>query len=142
MLHTQYTERVPVQTMNELPEKTHQSFADEVDINRIIKRHTDARIPLPTVGLVYQDVSELTDYRDALDNVTKVRDIFMQLPASSRAYFDNDAAIFLDWTFDNPAELVDSLVHGPPVPAAPETPPDPVDRPTDPETPPDPPGDA
>lgn len=134
--HTQFSGRVRVQT-GEDPGKsrTHQSFKKEVDINNIVKRHTDQRIPLPSAGLVYADVSELTDYREALDNVTLVRKVFDRLPSSSRAYFDNDAAIFLDWSFENEAETVDALMQGPPMPPQ-EAPPAP---PAVPETPPDPP---
>ncbi len=143
--HTQYSGRVRVQEHNDEPSRTHQSFVGGADINNIIKRHSDGRIPLPSVGLVYEDVSELTDYRDALDNVSKVQDIFMKLPATSRAFFNNDAAVFLDWSMENDAEAVDSLVHGPPakptqeVPVAPATPP--VGLPPA-ETPPAPTGDS
>lgn len=112
--HTQFSGRVRVPEVNEEPSRTHQSFKDEVDVNNIVKRHTDGRIPLPSVGMIYQDVSELTDYRDAIDNVKRVTEIFMSLPATSRAYFNHDAAAFLDWSFENDAAAVDALVHGPP----------------------------
>ncbi len=135
---TQYSERVRVSTTNLLEERTHQSFKGEVDINRIIKRHTDNRIPLPSVGMVYADVSELTDYREALDNVVKVRGVFEKLPSASRAYFDNDAALFLDWSLQNEPAVVDSLVHGPPQTPSngPVVPPVAVPSPTVPATPP------
>ncbi len=106
--------RLRVQHVNLEEERTHQSFKDEVDVNKILKRHRDQRLPLPSTDLTYADVSGLTDYRDALDNVAKVRDLFMTLPATSRAYFMNDPASFLDWSFEHTPEEVDALVHGPP----------------------------
>ena len=113
-IHTQFSGRVRVQTENSDKSKTHQSFKDEVDVNQIVKRHRSSGVPLPTKGLIYQDVYNLSDYRQALDNVKHIGEIFMSLPAASRAYFDHDPATFLDWTFENDADTVDSLVHGPP----------------------------
>ena len=107
---------IRVQEMNDEPSLTHQSFKDEVDVNQIVTRHQDTRAPLPSPQLVYQDVSELTDYRDALDNVMAVQSVFSKLPSASRSYFHNDAANFLDWTFEHTPEAVDALVHGPPSP--------------------------
>ncbi len=139
-IHTQYSTRVRVQHENLEESRTHQSFRKEVNINNIVKRHVDQRIPLPTAGLVYSDVSGLTDYREALDNVQKVTKVFNRLPASSRGYFNNDAAEFLDWSLQNDAETVDGLIHGPPTPAPEASPPPPTDPPPEPEpTAPDPP---
>lgn len=117
MFHTQYSGRVRVPHVNEEPSLTHQSFKDEVDVNNILKRHFDARKPLPAVSLEhFADVSELTDYRDALENVRKVEGIFQTLPADTREFFRNDAAQFLDYTFEHGADKVNELVYGPPKP--------------------------
>lgn len=126
-----------VQHVNVGESKTHQSFKDEVDVTKIVTRHRDTRLPLPSTGLVYADVSELTDYRDALDNVKAVEGIFMKLPSASRAYFDNDPARFLDWTFQNDAESIDGLVRGPPKPPEEPAPPVAAVPPAAPEVPPE-----
>lgn len=102
-------------TVNNGESKTHQSFKDEQDVNKIIQRHRDLRIPLPSANLNYADISEITDYRDALDSIKRVQGIFEALPSASRAYFDNDVARFLDYARANTPDVVDALVKGPPV---------------------------
>ena len=109
---------VRVQHLNADESRTHQSFKDEVDVNKIIKRHRDTRVPLPSSNLNYADVSEITDYRDALDTMQRVGAIFAGLPAATRSYFKNDVALFLDYANANTPETVDQLVHGPPSPPA------------------------
>lgn len=101
-------------TVNNKPSATHQSFKDEQDVNKIVQRHRDLRIPLPSANLNYADISEITDYRDALDSVMRVQGIFDSLPSSSRSYFDNDVANFLDYARANTPDVVDALVKGPP----------------------------
>lgn len=79
-----------------------QSMKDECDINQIVDRFRQT-------GLVshlaqghprYLDVSEMGDYREALDQVTRVSDFFMGLPADLRSRFDNDPAAFIDFMSD------------------------------------------
>lgn len=127
--HTQFSGRIRVQHKNDEKSLTQQSHKDSVNVNNIVRRHREGGRPLPIIkDLVYADVSGLSDYREALDNVMKVQGVFMSLPSSSRAFFENDAAKFLDWTFepDVTPEMVDALQIGPPQVPVPEAPPAPV----------------
>lgn len=96
---------------------TKQSEAAATDINKIIERfdaggmisHVNERTP------VYLDVSEVADYRGALEQVRKTNEFFMELPAKVRERFKNDPAEFLDFMTDdaNMAEAVElGLVPG------------------------------
>lgn len=75
------------------------------DVNNIVARFVKTGIlPTATAQGFYGDVSELTDYREALEKVRSADAAFMQLPAEVRRRFDNDAATFLDFMSD-PANL-------------------------------------
>lgn len=75
-----------------------QSFRDEVDINQIVARaragqavaHVARGTPM------YMDVSEVGDYKGALDMIRNADAFFQALPAKVRAEFANDPALFLD----------------------------------------------
>lgn len=77
--------------------RTKQSFKDSCDIHQIIKRfertglmdHVSKAIPR------FLDVSEVSDYKSALDQVKAAETYFMGLPAKVREVFDNDATTFL-----------------------------------------------
>lgn len=88
-------------------EHTRQSEADAADINKILKRFERSGIlPLNDRQGLYLDVSEVGDYRSALDQVMKVNEYFKTLPAESRAMFDNDPAVFLDKVNGGDLELL------------------------------------
>lgn len=78
--------------------RTKQSFRAEVDINQIIARArqgqavTHVARNLPS----YMDVSEVGDYKSALDMLRSTDAFFAKLPAKVRFAFDNDPALFLD----------------------------------------------
>lgn len=84
--------------------KTRQSDLASTDINNIVARYERAGLPLPTEESRFLDVSELPDFRSVLDQMNRATEYFMQLPAKSRAMFDNDVTIFLDRVND-PAQL-------------------------------------
>ncbi len=90
--------------------RTRQSEAKATNINTIMKQY-DRTGMLPVVGRdgLFMDVSDVPDYRTSLDLITRADDMFMQLPADLRARFDNEPAIFLDWTSDpaNRDEMVE-----------------------------------
>lgn len=79
-------------------EMTKQEFKAECDINNIIRRfHKDGFLRHMAQGMPqFLDVSELGDYRTAIDQVRAAERWFSQLPAKVRTKFDNDAAAFLD----------------------------------------------
>lgn len=77
---------------------TKQSMRDECDINVIVARarkgqaitHVNGRIPS------FQDVSEVGDYKGALDMLRSADAFFAALPSKVRLGFGNDPAAFLD----------------------------------------------
>lgn len=90
--------------------KTRQADLDASDINKIVKRfERDGIVPLSNREGLYLDVSEVPDYREAIEQVRRADEYFMSLPASSRAMFNNDPAEFLDKVND-PTQL-DLLVE-------------------------------
>lgn len=92
-------------TVNNEPSKTRQSELDAADINKILKRFEKSGIlPMTNREGAYLDVSEVGDYRSALEQVRKADEYFAGLPADSRAIFENDPAVFLD-AVNDPTQL-------------------------------------
>lgn len=89
---------------------TKQSEAASCDINVIMKRYeTTGLLPLPVREAAFTDVSQIGDFRTALEVIRVAQEGFMQLPAQVRAEFRNDAAEFVDFCSDpgNRARLVE-----------------------------------
>ena len=94
--------------------RTKQSFRDECDVNKIMKKFKKAQ------GVAFLDryqgylsgqfgdFSEVVDYRTALEQVRQANTVFDRLPAVVRKRFGNDTAAFLDFVHDpaNAGELV------------------------------------
>lgn len=80
--------------------RTKQSMKDECDINRIVSQfeRTGIVTHLAKGQPAYLDISEVADYRTAIEQVRAASDFFMQLPAAVRKEFNND-----------PAELIDAM---------------------------------
>ncbi len=100
--HTQFSERVRVQHVNEEPGMTKQSFKDGTDINLIIQKY-DAQGVLTHLNEAagsFADVSEISDFQDALDVVRAAEETFMQLGSRARKVFRNSPAEFLDAAHD------------------------------------------
>lgn len=91
-----------VQTVNEDPEMTKQSFKDECDINFILRDYERSGVvrSLNKARAVFADVSELGDYADALMVVQEAEEAFMALPAKTRKVFNHSPAEFLDAAHD------------------------------------------
>lgn len=105
---------IKVQKVFTKPSRTKQSFKDECDVNLIMKRFKKtmgadflSRFQ-GYVGGMFGDFSGVTDYRSAIEQIDKARDVFLALPAKVRARFNNDPASFLDFCQDprNADELV------------------------------------
>lgn len=80
---------------------TRQSEAAAVDVNRIVGQFVKTGVlPQVQAQALFADVSEMTDYRDALHQVELADKMFMSLPAKVRAKFENDPATFLDFCSD------------------------------------------
>lgn len=78
-----------------------QSFAEEVDINTIVRRFnltgqmpTDIRMP------EYGDYEGVWDYHSALNSVRRGEESFARLPAEVRARFHNDPGEFVAFCLD------------------------------------------
>ncbi len=78
--------------------KTRQSDKDSCDINNIVKRYKQGGIlPAEHKKGFYADVSQMGDYKTALEQVTLANEVFLMLPSEIRLEFDNDPALFLDY---------------------------------------------
>lgn len=97
----------PVDVFFDEPSRTRQEFADECDINVLMKRfeatgvvsHVNQREPM------YIDVGDgVPDLRTAIDTVRAANEAFMSLPAAARAEFDNDPIRFVEYAY-NPDNL-------------------------------------
>lgn len=84
------------------PVRTKQAHKDECDIHRIMAQYKQSGLihHVNSRAAMYVDVSEMGDYREALQQVEVAQGLFMELPAKTRAEFDNDPAAFLDFVSD------------------------------------------
>lgn len=81
---------------------TKQSFADDTDINNIMRKYEKTGI-LPDLSQKqydFMDVSSGFDYHECANRIHEVDGIFMALPAQIRSQFDNDAGQFLNFIAD------------------------------------------
>lgn len=84
-----------------LPSRTQQHFAEEVDINTIVKRFgLTGELPSGVPHVLQGDFTNVVDFQSAMDIVVRAREAFMEQPASVRARFDNDPQKFLAFTSD------------------------------------------
>jgi phage internal scaffolding protein len=91
---------------------THQSFAQECDLAAVMaqwERGIQANVN-PDVP-VYEDVSDLVDYQQALAIVAEARDSFSALPSRVRERFDNNPASLIDF-LNNPANTEEARSLG------------------------------
>lgn len=111
---------------------TQQSLADEVDINKIVKRFEQTGLLSHVANKpgVYGDFSAVADYQSAMIAVNSANAMFMSLPASVRERFDNDPVKLIAFVSDskNRAEakelglLAANAVVEPVVPVVPSQP--------------------
>ena len=94
------------------PSLTHQSFAQECDLaavmaqwGRGIQANVNPDVP------VYEDVSDLVDYQQALAIVSEARDSFSALPSRVRERFDNNPASLIEF-LNNPANTEEARSLG------------------------------
>ena len=127
--------RRPTVTMNTEPTMTKQSLAEELDVNRIIKRYQDTghlQKASEFEGL-YGEFGSL-DLREAIEKVEKANELFMEVPSKIRAQFENDAGAWIDFV-TNPDNIEQVRAWG--MAPEPEPAPEPAPEPT-PEPQPDP----
>lgn len=81
---------------------TKQSFADEVDINTIVKRFgLTGELPHDVAMPEYRDYEEVIDFHSAMNAVAKANESFSLMPADIRARFNNNPAEFVDFCLDD-----------------------------------------
>lgn len=70
---------------------TQQHFAEEVDVNNIVRRYGLTReMPSGPAGGVYGDFTGIADYQDAVERVAAAQRGFEALPPDVRERFNND----------------------------------------------------
>lgn len=78
--------------------RTQQQFADEVDINTIVRRfNLTGQLPDGGHAPSYVDFEGIFDFQDAMNAVVLAKADFMKMPAYIRARFHNDPAAFVDF---------------------------------------------
>lgn len=83
------------------PTLTKQSFAEEVDINTIVKRfNLTGQLPENIHMPTYADYDEVFDFHSAMDAVRKAQESFDAMPAEVRTRFHNDPAELVDFCQD------------------------------------------
>lgn len=79
----------------------HQSFAEEVDINTIVRRFgISGQLPVDVRMPTYEDFSDVTDYHSAMNAIAEANEAFETMPAEVRARFHNNPAEFVDFCSD------------------------------------------
>lgn len=80
---------------------TKQSFAEECDINTIVRRfNLTGQLPEAVHMPTYGDFEGVFDYKTAIDAIALANTAFMEMPADIRARFDNNPANFVDFCSD------------------------------------------
>lgn len=88
------------------PSLTQQQYTDEVNLNTMVARFgiKDGSIPPgafdPKLFGPIVDMGEGHNLKDALDAAREAQAMFMQLPATIRNRFNNDAGSMMDFVFD------------------------------------------
>ena len=84
------------------PTLAQQHFADECDINYVLKNFGVQGLQVSPLEPRYGDFTGVVDYHSALNAVIATEDGFMALPADLRTRFDNDPSKLIDF-IENPA---------------------------------------
>lgn len=80
---------------------TKQSFAEEVDINTIVKRfNLTGQLPVGVRMPTYGDFEVVDDYHSAANAIAQASEAFDAMPAHVRARFHNDPAEFVAFCSD------------------------------------------
>lgn len=80
---------------------TKQSFAEEVDMNTIIRRFgLSGELPTGVRMPEYGDYSNVVDFKSAMDAQAIAHEAFDAMPAAVRSRFDNDPGKFVAFCLD------------------------------------------
>lgn len=106
------------------PGFTQQQFAEESDINTIVRRFgLTGEMPSNPSIPVSGDFTSVTDYQTALNSVIAADEAFMALPANIRAEFQNDPQQLMDFVEDGRNRDRAIAIGLIPAPAPPPSPP-------------------
>lgn len=85
-----------------LPSRTKQEFQSECDINEIMRRYelTGTISHISAQQPIYDDVSAITDYQSALEQVQKAEAAFNALPSELRKELDYNPANLIPYLQD------------------------------------------
>lgn len=120
---------VSVQTGLTCPEptRTQQQFAEEADINVIVRRYAvTGQLPTNIRMPTFKDFEGVDDFKSAADAIATANESFSQMPADIRRRFGNDPAAFVEFCSDDrnhaEAEKMGLLVPRKPATPAPDQP--------------------
>lgn len=92
--------------------RTRQEFAEECDINTIVRRFgitgevpTNVRMPM------HGDFQELVTFQQAMNALVEAQKAFAAMPADVRSRFGNDPGVFVDFCSD-PKNLDEAIKLG------------------------------
>jgi len=95
------TGKVKVQTVNTIPSKTQQQFAEAADVNYIMSRAQRGIAPtLTSKKGIYADLTGVGDYREMLEKTRRAGEAFNSLDPFLRAKFSNDPQKLLEFLSD------------------------------------------
>lgn len=85
--------------VRDVRDRAKQAPKAECDINNVLLRYRKSGLVTHLASGVptYMDVSEVGDYKSAMDHLRSTERFFQALPAKVREYFDNDPVAFLDY---------------------------------------------
>lgn len=89
-----------VRTINTEPTMAQQQFAEECDINNVMKKYSNNMNLVPFSGGQYRDVSNIPDYHEMLNTVRYADEAFSTLPAELRLRFANDPGQMIQFLQD------------------------------------------
>ena len=99
--------------------KTQQQFADETDINTIVRRFgLTGQLPDNVTMPQYADYEGVFDFQTAMNTMMEAERSFMQLPADVRARFENSPQKLLEFC-ENSANIDEARKWGLVPPAEP-----------------------
>lgn len=89
---------------------TDPQFLKDCDINTILDKYRAGLVPI-VKPMKYGDFSEVGDFADALQRVTRAKEYFEGLPSDVRSRFGNDLTTFCDFAL-NPANVEECVKLG------------------------------
>lgn len=105
IFQTAFSEKIRVESPVDSVSLTKTSFAEELDVNNVIKKYNKTGILQKAHDFegVYGEFHSY-DLREAIEMVNKAQDLFLEIPSDVRRKFNNDPGAFIDFA-TNPDNL-------------------------------------